>query len=204
MKKVISLLSLILCLVMAFSLVACDNGGSSSDKDDDKDDNKSTVSSENESTGSSTESSTDTTSSQPAGGNDEVAIKVSGYTLVDGNDEIIYVIYSQGETIVAMGEGYAQYPAEGATFSKEEQDDFKAGIEDAMSEINTNYVTYEIGAADTELSLLIVCKGLNTEEGMNYYLSQTELPQDVFFKGITYSQLRQTFLDNDFVEEVLQ
>lgn len=211
MKKAISLLSLLLCLVMAFSLVACGDSGSTAKDDDDKDDASSTTSttSSTESSTSSTGSETtstdnNSTASQPAGGNDEATISVTAYTIAENKTEIGFIIYHQGETIVAMGEGIAEYPLEeGETFSQEQQDDFKAEVAEAEKELNPNYATMSITADANELAYLVVFK-LNVEGGMEYYLDFTDIPSTIFYDGVTFSQLNQSFIDEGFTAEKIQ
>lgn len=209
MKKAIKLLSLILCLVMAFSLVACGGNDTASSKDDDKDASStasttSSTESTTASTGSETTSTnTNSTASQPAGGNTDAQISVTAYTVMDNKTEIGYIIYHQGETIIAMGEGMSEYPAEGETFSQEYQDEFKTEAAAAEKELNATFATLEVSADAGELSYLVVYK-LNVEGGMDYYLSMTEIPSDIFFNGVTFSQLNKSFVDEGLTATTLQ
>ena len=202
MKKVIKLLSLVLCIVMAFSLVACGDSGNTSSKDDND------SASSTESTTSSTDSETvstnnNSTASQPEGGNTDAKISVTAYTIMDNRTEIGYIIYHQGETIIAMGEGMTEYPEEGEVFSQEYQDDFKAEAAEAEKSLDAIFATLEYSATAEEISYFVVYK-LNVEGGMDYYLGITEIPSDIFFDGVTFSQLNKSFIDEGLTAESVQ
>ncbi len=200
MKKAISLLSLILCLVMAFSLVAC--GGSDTTSSEDKDDTSSTASttSSTGSTTASTESTTSDTSSTTSSVPEASEIEAVAYMITEGNESAVYVIAHKGEQIVGMSEGIGYTPEEGKTFTQEEKDDFKAEIEEAFSDLDANFASYEMFLEDGELSVLITFTGLDTDAGLDYYLENTDIPEEVFFKGVTFTQLNQSFIDNGFTE----
>ena len=112
---------------------------------------------------------------------------------MDNRTEIGYVIYHQGETIIAMGEGMSDYPEEGETFSQQTQDDFKADAAEAEKTLNADFAKMTVTVSAEELTYLVVFD-FTVAGGMDYYLGLTEIPSDIFYDGVTFSKLNDSFV----------
>jgi hypothetical protein len=194
MKKAIKLLSLILCLVMAFSLVACGGNDTASSKDDDdKKDASSTASttssteSTTASTGSETTSTnTNSTASQPAGEEQPSVVSYST-PAEDGSLYIVAIYYFSDNKVATIAEGNKISAGEGMMFDEATQTSFKNQIQSL--ELDEKFAKAVCETAASEMTFLIAYN-VQVEGGLEYYKANSDLLTEMVTKDMLVSELQ--------------